>query len=88
MGTGSSAVQGPCRGRAQNGAVAAAVPADLLGVVGAARLSPEEIMGTASGWPPAASTPRFTTAKWRWRLLKSEAVCAIPATGLASIALE
>ncbi|MFP4269106.1 MAG: hypothetical protein ACLFTL_00880 [Alphaproteobacteria bacterium] len=45
-------------------------------------------MGTASGWPPAASTPRFTTAKWRWRLLKSEAVCAIPATGLASIALE
>jgi hypothetical protein len=50
------------------------------------------MVGKASGRPPAARTPLLTAStssgKWRWQLLKSLAVSAMPTTGRASISRE
>jgi hypothetical protein len=61
-------------------------------LVGARKTSPREIVGKQRGRPPAASTPRFTawisSGKWRWQLLRSLVVSAMPITGRSSIPLE
>ena len=61
-------------------------------LVGVRKTSPSEMVGNSSGSAPAASTPRFTavssSGKWRWQLLKSEPVKAMPTTGLSRKARE
>ncbi len=61
-------------------------------LVGWRKTSPSEIVGNASGRPPAASTPRLTesisSGKWRWQLLRSDAALAMPMVGCPSSPVE
>jgi len=61
-------------------------------LVGCRKTSPSEIVGKASGRPPAVSTPRFTASissgKCRWQLLKSLVVLVMPTTGRSSSSRE
>src|SRR3954453_10792054 len=62
------------------------------GLVGLRNTSPKEIVGKVRGNAPAARTPRATASAssgtWRWQLLKSDGVTAMPTTGLPSSSLE
>ena len=55
-------------------------------LVGCRKISPSDVVGKARGRAPAASTPRETASTssgmWRWQLLNSDGVMAMPTTGL------
>ncbi len=58
--------------------VSSAIRLRNLRLVGDRKTSPSEMVGNGIGRAPAASTPRFTASsisgKWRWQLLKPDAV--------------